>query len=310
MFWDVHQIDLQDDIRQFSAKGGMKTPNVSHEDNVKTVNSIQFLFTELDRSVADGYIQLLPHTKNNEIKVLLLTHAQRETVHQRAYALFAEALGATDAQWKSFKEYIEMQEKIDIIKKEDQDLSQPINYAKHLVRVLLGEGIGLFAAFTLLLNFKRFGLLMGFNDVNEWSLSDESHHVENNIKIVQTIVREDLSYVECLELERFTNQLAAEYKEAENKFIDLIYNIAPQEDLTRNQMKDYMAFLERLRLFQLGYKNFEEVGENPVEWMDWLLMAGKHDAFFEKKVSDYVHAELPGEVDYSKYQKALEERTV
>jgi ribonucleotide reductase beta subunit family protein with ferritin-like domain len=305
MFWDVHQIDLQDDIRQYYAPSGLQTKNVSAEGNKATINSILFLFTELDRSVADGYTQLLPYVKNNEVKAMFLTFAQRETVHQRGYALLAEALGSSDSDWKSFRDYREMLDKIDIIKEDDKDLSVPLNFAKHLTRVFLGEGIGLFAAFTLLLNFKRSGLLMGFNDVNEWSLSDEAFHVENNIKVVQIIEQADLSYLDKIELQRFTTELSDRFEKAENKFIDLIYSISDQEGVTKESLKECMGFLKRLRLYQRGYMSYEEVGENPIEWMDWLLSADKHDSFFEKRVSDYSHSGLAGEIDYSKYQSLL-----
>lgn len=304
MFWDTHQIDLQDDIRQYYAPDGLQTKDISADDNRSTIESILFLFTELDRSVADGYVDLLPYVKNNEIKVMFLTFAHRESVHQRGYALLAEALGATESDWKSFRDYKEMMDKIDVIREGDNDLSVPLNFAKHLTRVYLGEGIGLFAAFTILLNFKRSGLLMGFNDVNEWSLSDEAFHVENNIKVVN-IVEDELSYLDQIELKRFTENLADKYEQAELKLIDLIYSISDQQDLPKEDLKAYIGYLKRLRLYQKGYLDYEEVGSNPVEWMDWLLSAEKHDAFFEKKVSDYSHSGLPGEINYSKYQHLI-----
>lgn len=308
MFWDVHQIDLQDDIRQYHAPNGLTTKNVSHEDNKATIDALLPIFTELDRTVADGYIDLLPYVKNNEIRVLLLTQAQRETVHQRGYALLKESLGSSDSDWVAFNKYKSMVDKIELMKGHDGDLSKPLNFAKHLTRVLLGEGVGLFAAFTLLLNKKRTGHMMGFNDVNEWSLSDETFHVENNIRIVQLIVEEDLSYAERLELRRYTLELADAFEAAEMSLIDTIYDIADQEDLPKKDLEGYIRVLKNTRLYQLNYLSFEEVGEHNVEWMDWLLSAEKHDAFFEKRVSDYSHGGLKGEVDYSKYLSVLASR--
>jgi ribonucleotide reductase beta subunit family protein with ferritin-like domain len=302
MAWDVHNIELQDDIRQYHTKGGLATPTKTHGQNKKTIDTIQFLFTELDRTVADGYIKLLPFTHNNEIKTLFITNAMKETVHQRAYALLAETLGFTDTDWSVFQTYKEMTDKIDTMSEGDFDLSKPLDYAKCLTQLLLGEGIGLFAAFTAMLNFKRYGLLMGFNDVNSWSLADETAHVEFNVKVVKAITPE-LSYPEQLELQYYTETLVSRFVEVEKAFIDLI---GTQEGIEDSDFKGYIEHLGMLRLFQLGYRNFSEVPENPLEWVEWVLSGAKHDNFFEKKVTDYSHDKMKGSIDYGKYSSVLE----
>lgn len=172
MSWDVHQVELQDDISQYFSKGGLKTANVSHEVNKGIVDSVICLFTELDKTVATGYTELLPYVKNNEVRNLLLTFAQREVVHQRAYALLAETFGFSDDEWMKFSKYTEMQGKLDVMTQGTGNLDDKLFFATKLAQLLLGEGIGLFAAFTVLLNFKRQGLFMGFNDVNQWSLQN------------------------------------------------------------------------------------------------------------------------------------------
>lgn len=302
MSWDVHQIELQDDIRQYNTKGGLKTPTLSHEHNKKTIDTIQFLFTELDRTVADGYVKLLPYTRNNEIKTLFLTHGMKETVHQRAYALLGETLGFTDSDWATFQQYKEMVDKIAVMQDGEFDLNNPLDYTKCLTQILLGEGIGLFAAFTAMLNYKRFGLLIGFNDVNQWSLSDETAHVENNIRVVKVILPE-LTYEQLVELRSYTEELVKRFVASECAFIDLI---GEQEGILTEDFKGYMGYLGELRLFQLGYLSLSEVRENPLDWMDWMLSGEKHDNFFEKKVTEYSHDRLKGDIDYSKYLPVLE----
>jgi ribonucleotide reductase beta subunit family protein with ferritin-like domain len=301
MFWDIHEVELQDDIRQYNTKGGLATPTKSHEYNKKTIDTILPLFTELDRTVADGYIKLLPYTKNNEIKTLLITQAARETVHQRAYALLAETLGFENADWSAFNSYKEMRDKIEVMVEGDFCLEDPVGYAKALVQILLGEGIGLFAAFTALLNYKRFGLISGFNDVNQWSLSDETFHVENNIKIVKAVVA-NFSYPQLIEMKDYTEKTVEAFVKAECNFIDLI---GEQEDLSIEDFKGYIRHLGDLRLFQLSCITLSEVSPNPLEWMDWLLTGEKHDNFFEKKVTSYSHDKMKGEIDYSRYTDAV-----
>lgn len=172
MHWHEFDVDLQDDLRQYNAPDGMATPNVSHDDNKQMLEKLLLLFTEMDSAVGEGYTKLLPYVRNNEVRTLMMTFAAREITHQRGYALAAETFGYTNSQWAEFREYQEMMDKLDLFSEGvSEDLSQPINFAKYLTTILLGEGIALFGAFACLLNLKRHGLMMGFNVVNEWSLN-------------------------------------------------------------------------------------------------------------------------------------------
>jgi ribonucleotide reductase beta subunit family protein with ferritin-like domain len=258
----------------------------------------------MDKKVGEGYTKLLPHTHNNEIRNLLMTFAAREVIHQRAYAILSETLGTSDSGWREFMEYKEMQDKLDAMDVGSEDLSIPLNYAKALTSVFLSEGIGLFAAFANLLNFKRFGLIIGFNDVNQWSLNDEEHHVENNIRIVETIDKEELNSVESLELKRHTLLVAEKLKEAEKAFCRMLYEMGEAEDMTLPQLEGYIDHIHYKRLYQRGYIDFSEVPENTLPWMEWILDAERHGSFFEKRITDYSHTGLVGKIDYSRYQEA------
>lgn len=170
MNWNENQVDLADDLRQYNTEGGLATDNVSHKQNKNLLDKMLMLFTEMDAQVGAGYAKLIAHVGNNEIRTMWMTFAAREVTHQRAYALAAETFGFSNADWSEFKKYKEMQDKLDIIAQDVGDLSVPLNFAKYLAVVFLAEGITLFGAFACLLNLKRFGLVMNFNAVNEWSL--------------------------------------------------------------------------------------------------------------------------------------------
>lgn len=301
MFWDTHMLELQDDLRQYNTAGGLATKNVSHETHKYILKKLLTLFTEMDKTVAQGYMELLPYIKNNEIRTLLITFAQRETVHQRGYAIAAETFGFTDKEWSEFAEYAEMREKLDVMASSAEKGRDEFKAAVKLATILCGEGIGLFGAFAILLNLKRQGLLMGFNDVNQWSLADEQDHVENNIKVLEEM-KKDLTEAERWSLRQHTQQVVSRYVEAEKRFLHLVYQMGNQEDLTLEEAQEYIEYLGELRLFQLGYLDIDLVRKNPLPWMEWLLAAGRHDNFFEKRVTDYSHNKLPGVINYDKYK--------
>ncbi len=303
MHWHEGQVNLDDDLRQFTSEGGLETENVSHETNKNLIEKLNMLFTEMDVQVGAGYSKMLAHVQNNEIRCLWMVFAAREVTHQRGYALAAETFGYTNSDWAEFKEYKEMQDKIDIITQDAGDLSKKINFAKHLAVILLGEGIALFGAFACLLNLRRFGLMQNFNSVNEWSLKDEQEHVINNIKILNE-VRKELTDKENKELNKFIKRVSKEYVEAEHKFLDLIFAMGDQEDFTKEDAKEFILYLKELRLYQLGLTKVESVRKNNLDWIDYILSGSSHTNFFEAVVVDYSHNDL-GEVNYDKYASVL-----
>lgn len=306
MHWHEGQVELQDDLRQFNSKGGLATTNVTHESNKNMVEKLIMLFTEMDVVVGNGYAKMLPYVGNNEIKTLWFTFACREVTHQRGYALAAETFGYASSQWADFKKYEEMQNKIDIITQDVGDLLEPLEFAKQLSVVLLGEGIALFGAFACLLNLKRYGLMSNFNTINEWSLKDEGEHVENNIKVLSE-VRKDLTSEENAELDGWILDVVAQYVEAEHKFFDLVFEMGPQEGMTIKEAKDFITYLGSLRKYQMGLGTESSLPENPLPWIDYILSGSTHTNFFESRVVDYSHSGLLGEVDYNLYVKGVEE---
>lgn len=304
--WDVHQIDLSDDIRQYHMPGGLATPGVSHEVNKELLRLCLTLFTEMDRLVAEGYTKIIPFSKNNEIRNALMTHACKEVVHQRAYATAAEQFGFSDTEWSMFQGYMEMRQKLDVMSDQmfdDADRDE-MKFCVGLSQILLGEGIGLFGAFCKLLNFKRFGKLMGFNDVNQWSLVDEQDHVDTNILILKA-ARVDLTEAENITLDKMIRRMIRMYVEAEHALIELLDKDGHQTDLTTEDSKEYIDYLGELREMQVGLRKARDVRKNPLPWMEWMLSGAKHDNFFEKRVTDYSHSKLEGGVNWEQFQFML-----
>ena len=302
MYWDIHQVNLQDDIQQYFSKNGLATQNVSHAQNKNILDRTLCLFTEMDRTVGASYTKMMSNIRNNEIRNMFLTFASREVTHQRAYALCAETFGFSDQDWIAFSDYIEMVDKLDVMTADfiPDGASEELKTCVLLSQVLLGEGIGLFAAFATLLNLPRHGLMIGFNDVNEWSLKDEQEHVINNIRALKE-GRKSLSELENEALDRVILAFIEAYKQAEFKFIDLVFEMGGAEGLTAHEMKDYISYLCEFREYQLELRSMKDVGKNPLEWMEWVLSGSKHGNFFEKKITEYSHGGLPGKIDYSKY---------
>ena len=309
LYWDSHQLDFSDDIKQYHSKDGLKTDNVSHEVNKAILTKTLNLFTQMDVAAGELYCQLLPHVGNNEVRNWFMAAGARESTHQRCYAAAVEALDFPETTWTEFMQYEEMQGKLDVMYGgADTDPSTKKGFMKTLARLFLAEGICLFGAFASMLNLRRVGLMQGTNKVNEWSLRDEEEHVANNMRIF-LMELENFKKEDKLEIIAYVKKITKAFVEAEYLFIDLAYEIGDQEDMTKQDMKDYIKYLANLRMKQMGWKPLYEETENPLPWMDWVLSGKKHTNFFEERVTDYSHDPLRGNIDYGKYQMARIDNT-
>jgi ribonucleotide reductase beta subunit family protein with ferritin-like domain len=164
MHWVEQEIDLTEDMRQWN--DGTITP-----EEKSLVIEIMKTFTQSDAEVASGYIDhFLPTFKNNEIRQMLLSIAAREGIHQRSYALFTDTIGLPDDSFRAFLDYEDLAEKIESMT--DMDMKSHRGIARSIARTVLSEGVSLFGAFVMLLNFQRKGKLMGLSKINEWSIKD------------------------------------------------------------------------------------------------------------------------------------------
>lgn len=120
-------------------------------------------------------------------------------------------------------------------------------------------------------------------------------------------IRTDLNDDELKELNDFILEITKRYVEAEHRFIDLVFEMGPQEGMTAEDMKQYIMYLADYRLETLGLDAHYGVLENPLDWMDWMLTGRKHNNFFEGKMAAYDHEGLVGDIDYSKYIRILTE---
>lgn len=164
MHWIHQEADLSKDVGDWHNNLPPVAKNLFHQ--------IMKLFTQSDAQVAQNYIDfLLPVFKNNEIRQMLLAFAAREGVHQRAYAAILETLNLPDSEFEAFLDYKEMFEKIDFWKL--NDTHSQTGKALAVAKNIFAEGVSLFGSFIMLLNYQRYGLMLGTNEINRWSILDE-----------------------------------------------------------------------------------------------------------------------------------------
>lgn len=286
--WIEDELDLSEDVSDW--KGGKMT-TIEKE----YIINILRLFTQSDVAVGQNYYdQFIPKFKNNEIRNMLGSFAAREGIHQRAYALLNETLGLSDAEYHAFLEYSEMADKIEYMRKADTNTLRGLGLS--LAKSVFNEGVALFASFVMLLNFQRFGKMKGMGKVVEWSIRDESMHVEGNSKLFKTFCKEHNRVVDD-EFKKEIYSISRDIVNLEDKFIDLAYEIGEIEGLDKAEVKQYIRYITDRRLLQLGMKPNFKVKENPLPWLEWVLNGADHTNFFENRVTEYEVAGLSGKWD-------------
>jgi ribonucleoside-diphosphate reductase beta chain len=276
--WVEDEAELSEDVQDW------KTKLTTEEKDF--ITQVLRLFTQSDVQVGENYHEMMiPRFKNNEIRNMLSSFANREGVHQRAYALLNDTLGLPDEEFHSFLEYSEMADKLDFMSQ--GNINTQTGLALVLAQSVFNEGMSLFASFVMLLNFQRFGKMKGMGTIVEWSIRDETMHVQGNAKLFREFCEEHPRVVND-ELKSKIYEMSKNAVRLEDNFIDLAFNGSAEiQGLTKQEVKDYIRHIADRRLLQLGMKPVFKQKDNPLPWLDWVLNGASHDNFFEKRVTEY-----------------------
>jgi len=284
MHWVTDEVDFNQDLVDFREK-----LTVDEQEFVKSILSI---FTQSDFAVANYYVGfLLPLIKNNEIRGMLSSFNGREWEHQRGYAQLNESLGLPESYYTDFLEHNATLAKWNFY---TENNSVQGNFGLAIVKQVLTEGIALFGAFIMLKNFERHGLLMGTCKINEWSLKDETLHVEGNARLFRTWANENPSDIDD-SFKKSIYEMTREVVELEIDFVDFAFSKHEIRDLHKKDVKEYIRYIADRRLTQLGLKVNYGIDKNPLPWFDELTNGSSLQNFFEGRSADYDVSGLTGE---------------
>ena len=285
MHWMPEEVPLQDDIKDYKEK---LTPA-----NRALVDNIFRFFTQADVDVCCGYAKhYLPTFKQPEIRMMLVSFAAMEAVHQEAYSLLLETLGKSEDEYQKFTEIQAMSDKHEYLT--DFNMRDKHEMAKTMA-VYSGftEGVQLFSSFAILLNLPRHNLMKGMGQIVTWSIRDETLHVEGMSKLFRTFIAENPElWTDKLKYEVYC--AAERVVELEDSFIDVCFDNADIEGLTAVEVKEYIRYIADRRLLGLGMKAIFHSTENPLPWLDQQINAVEHTNFFENRATEYAKSTTQG----------------
>jgi len=288
--WLHTEVPMLEDVKDWNKK-------LTQSEKTFLTNIFRF-FTQGDIDVAGGYVKnYLPYFPQPEVRMMLLGFAAREALHVAAYSHLIETLGLPETMYNEFLEYQEMREKHEYVMDISAKNSTKENTATHIaVFSAFTEGMQLFSSFIMLLNFPRHGKMKGMGQIITWSIVDETMHTENMLKLFKTFINENPEvWNDSLKSKIYT--IAEKMVELEDKFIDLAFKLGPMENLTPEQVKQYIRYIADRRLISMGMKGIFKVKRNPLLWVEEMINAPIHGNFFENRVTDYAKGALSGRWD-------------
>jgi ribonucleoside-diphosphate reductase beta chain len=288
--WLPKEVPMLEDIKDWKNK-------LTKEEQYFLTNIFRF-FTQGDVDVAGAYVKnYLPYFPQPEVRMMLLSFGAREAVHIAAYSHLIETLGMPDSMYNEFMKYQEMRDKHDYITEISNQNTTKQNTAKHIaVFSAFTEGLQLFSSFIMLLNFPRNGKMKGMGQIVTWSIVDETMHAEAMIRLFRTFIEENRDiWNDDLKGEIYT--IATRMVELEDNFIDLAFSMGQMENLSSEDVKQYIRYIADRRLISLGLKGIFKVKKNPLPWVEEMINAPIHGNFFENRVTDYAKGALSGTWD-------------
>lgn len=279
LHWLPEEVPLGEDVRDWATK---------LDDNEKNLLTQIFrFFTQADIEVQDNYQERLSTVfKPTEVKMMLASFANMETVHIAAYSHLLDTIGMPEAEYSAFMRYKELKDKHDYLTQ--FNVSTPEDTAVTLA-VFGGfiEGLQLFASFAMLMNFPRFNKMKGMGQIVSWSVRDESLHCEGIIRLYHEYVKEQWGKYPPDLVASKIREVCEAIVHLEDAFIDRAFELGEVEGMGPEDIKSYIRFIADWRLGQLGLSPIYGVKDNPLPWLIPLLNGVEHANFFEARATEY-----------------------
>ena len=153
------------------------------------------------------------------------------------------------------------------------------------------EGVSLYSSFAVLYSFQMRNLLKGIGQQMKWSVRDESLHSKMGCQLFRHMCDE---YPELLsECKDSIEEASKLIVELETKFIDKMFEMGDLENLSKDDLKEFIKDRTNTKLKELGYEPIFEFDKSKAEKLEWFyhLTGGHtHTDFFAIRPTDYSKA--------------------
>jgi ribonucleoside-diphosphate reductase beta chain len=283
-FWLHTEIPMSGDVKDWNEK------LTDGERNL--VGNILLGFAQTECAVSDYWTQrVVSWFPKHEIRQMAMIFGSQETIHAVAYSYLNETLGL-----ENFEAFLQDEATMERF---DNLISYDGNNHTGIARSLaifsaFAEGVSLYSAFAVLYSFQLRNLLKGIGQQMKWSVRDESLHSKMGCQLFRHICQEDPNLLK--ECEKDILKSAETMLEAEEKYIDKMFEQGDIANLKAYDLKQFIRKRLNEKLTELGYRDHREYfeydtdGANQLDWFYHLTGGHTHTDFFAIRPTDYSKA--------------------
>ena len=284
-FWVHSEVDFTGDIQDFKV-------NFSPVEKSAVKNTL-LAIAQVEVAVKSFWGNLYNHLPKPEFNGLGATFAECEFRHSEAYSRLLDVLGFTEEFEVALKSDI-LQERLAFLNNKNltADIDNPQKaFALNLVIFsLLVENVSLFSQFATVLSFTHFkGWLKNTSNIIAWTSKDEQLHANAGIYIFNQIMKENPEWFND-DFKSIIYTTAKASIEQESRILDWIFEAGELEDVSKEQLLNFMKNRVNMSLEEIHLEPVFEVQKDvlsEMKWFDEEVFANTLDDFFAKRPVDY-----------------------
>lgn len=290
--WMPTEISMQKDVEQW------KNSTVLSDDERLVVKRCLGFFAGSESLVGNNLLlTVYRYITDGECRQYISRQVFEEALHNLTIVYICSSLNL------DIKEVYEAYKRIPAIKAKDDflmSITNDINRQDYTSKNLAGkvellrniityyiicEGIFFYSGFAMLLSFGRQNKLPGIAEQIQYTLRDESLHIQFGTSLTNQICDE---YPE-LWTKEFQQTTISHIEKAVELEVQYAKDVLPRGILGLNSSMfvDYMKFIANRRLEMLRLKPIYNNSTNPFSWMSEVIDLRKMKNFFETRVTEY-----------------------
>lgn len=252
-------------------------------------------------------LTIFRYVTDGECRQYILRQAYEESLHNMTIVYVCDSLGLeVNEIYDAYRTVPSIKDKDDFLMEITTDLNRPdfdvstIEGKKEALRgiityYLVCEGMLFFSGFAMLLSFGRQNKLPGISEQIQYTLRDESLHVEFGTNLVKTIIEQN---PEVWDL-NFQKETMAHIRRAVELEVAYVNDVLPRGILGLNAelFTEYMYYIGNRRLESVGLPPLKKGAKNPFPWLAEMIDIRKQKNFFETRVTEYAVGGILDDLD-------------
>jgi ribonucleoside-diphosphate reductase beta chain len=278
--WLADEVPLSSDLSDWK--------NVLSDNEKNVIGNILKGFAQTEVHVNDYWSSKIAQWfPKPEVVAMAGSFGAFEAIHAHAYARLNEELGLDD--FRAFLEDEATKNKIEHLLETPSDSLQERALSLAIFSAFT-EGVNLFSSFAILMSFQLRNLLKGTGQIVAWSVRDESLHSKAGCWLFRVLLSE-LPELNTSEMRNKVIEACQLSVQLEFDFIDKVFELGDIENLTREELKNFIKARANDKMVELGYKAiYNDIDPSllkQIEWFGHLTSGVEQQDFFANRPSAY-----------------------